>query len=141
MSTIKVKYKSKKLYSYLFFGVLWIFLAIAYLYNQNTSDWLFYVNLVLGLAYLGLFTYGLIVPYLTIENGYLKKNYSKHLGKKVKLQDVVWIKKFGDSYTLITTDNKLNYQTNWIDNASIELLHDELGKLNLSSDKTPFHKG
>lgn len=114
-------------------------MSIAYLYNQDASDWLFYVNLVLGLAYLALFTYGLIIPYLIIENGFLKKNYFIRIGKKVKLRDVVWIKKYGDSYTLITNDNKLNYQTNWLDNASIELLHDELGKLNLPVDKTPFY--
>ena len=120
----------------LILGLVWISLGIVYFIEDDTIRWNAYVYLLAGIFFLGQYLWDITNQYLTVENGILKRNTV--FGKKINLNDITWIKKFGGDYTLKTENQQLKINTELIEEKSLAELNKILGKLNLPSEKTPF---
>lgn len=68
--------------------------------------------------------------YLTIKDGFIRKNHL--FGSKLKLSEIVSIKKFAGDYTLMTSSRKMNINTQITDPKSLEELDQTLEKYVLS---------
>ncbi|TYB75846.1 hypothetical protein [Bizionia myxarmorum] len=135
---MKIRFKKKTLYVKLMLGIIWTGLGVFLILEDDASKWFDYGYLVLGIAYLGIYSFDLTYQYLTIENGTIRKNGLHGFGKKIKLNDINWIKKYAGEYTLISATKQLKINTEILDEKSLQDLNSVLEKLNLPSDKTPF---
>ena len=135
---MKIKFKKKRLLANLVLGLVWIGFGVFNVWEAETNHWSDYGYLVIGIVYLAYYLYELTNPYLTIVNGTIQKNGLYAFRKKLKLNDINWIKKFAGDYTLKTEQEVLKINTDLIDNDSLSELNTILAELNLSADKTPF---
>lgn len=135
---MKIKFKKKRLYINLILGIVWIGLGISKLLVDGSFRWFDYGYLVLGFLYTAHFLYDLRNQYLTIENGTIRKNGLYGFGKKINLNDIIWIKKFAGDYTLKTETKEFKINTTLIEEESLVQLNEILENLNLPSEKTPF---
>ncbi len=123
---------------YLILGLVWIGLGILSVVTDDKIRWTDYGYLVMGILYIGHYLHDLTNQYLTIENGTIQKNGLYGFGKKIKLNEINWIKKFAGDYTLKTEQSELKINTELIDKVSLTELNKILAELNLTPDKTPF---
>ncbi|WFO17143.1 hypothetical protein [Cellulophaga baltica] len=133
---MKIKYKKKRNYINLTLGLFWILLGVISLIQDDAIRWTDYGYLLAGTLYIGQFLWNITNQYLTVENGIIKKNTP--YGKKIKLNEINWIKKFAGDYTLKTETEELKINTELIEKNSLAELICILEKLNLPADKTPF---
>jgi len=133
---MKIKYKKKRLYRNLILGTVFLVLAVFNLIEDDKIHWADYGYLVVGILYVGEYLFDVTNQYLTIENGVLKKN--SMFGKKINLNEIIWIKKFTGNYILKTENQELKINTELIDKKSLEELNEILITLKLPSEKTPF---
>jgi hypothetical protein len=129
---MKIKYKKKRIYINLAFGIFWILLGVINFIEGDTIRWTDYGYLLAGILYLGQYLWNITNQYLTVENGIIKKN--SIFGKKINLNDITWIKKFAGDYTLKTENQELKINTELIAEKSLAELEKILGKLNLPSE-------
>lgn len=135
---MKIRFKKKKSYINLIFGLAWGGLGVFNLLQDDNLRWPDYGYLLAGILYLGHYLYDLSNQYLTIENGTIQKNVLYGFGNSIKLKEINWIKKFAGDYTLKTETKELKIDTELIEENSLTELNEILEKLNLPSDKTPF---
>ncbi|WP_136468279.1 hypothetical protein [Flagellimonas onchidii] len=132
---MKIRFKKKRLYSNLILGIIWTGLGLYNLLEEDNLRTFDYGYLAIGVLYLAHYIYDLTNQYLTIENGMIWKHA---FGKKIRLDEISWIKKFAGDYILKTESKELHIDTNLIKESSLTKLNKTLEELNLSSDKTPF---
>ncbi len=125
---MKIKYKNRRLLSYLVFGVLWLVMGTLSMIYQPTG-WFRYGFFVFALLYLGQFAYYKTKQYLRIENGILTKN--DIFSKSIELNKVRQLKKFAGEYTLKTEDKELKINTQIIEEESLKELDKVLNNLGL----------
>jgi hypothetical protein len=135
---MKIRFKKNRLYSNLFFGIVWTILGIFKVINNDSSGWLNYGFLAIGVLYIGHYLFDLSNQYLILENGTLRKNKLYGFGKKINLKEINLIKKFGGDYILKTPTKELTINTELIEEKSLTELNKVLTELNLPSEKTPF---
>lgn len=133
-----IKFKKNRLYGNLLLGVIWLGIGLLNIFEGNHSRWSFYVYLVLGLLYIGHFLTDITYQYLRIENGTIQKNRLYGFGKKINLNDINWIKKINDDYTLITDAHKMKIKTKLIEDNSLIKLNTLLEQLDLPSEEQEF---
>jgi hypothetical protein len=132
---MKIKFKKKRLYINLMFGIVWIGLGIFSLLEDESERWFDYGYLLAGILYLRHYLYDLNNQYLTIENGTIRKNALFGFRKKIELNDINSIKKFAGDYTLKTETKELKINTELIDEKSLAELNKILVELDLSPEK------
>ncbi|MDG4946363.1 hypothetical protein NMK71_08050 [Weeksellaceae bacterium KMM 9713] len=125
---MKIKYKNRRLLSYLVFGVLWLVMGTLSMIYQPTG-WFRYGFFVFGLMYLGQFAFFKTKQYLSIENGVLTKN--SFFPKSIELDKVRQLKKHAGNYTLKTEDKKLIINSHIIEEESLKELNQVLDNLGL----------
>ncbi len=135
---MKIRFKKKRLRVNLILGIVWIGLGTLSIVTDDEIRWTDYGYLVIGMLYIGHYLYDLTNQYLTIENGTIRKNGLYGLGKKLNLDEINWIKKFGEDYTLKTKKKDLKINTELIDKDSLNELNKILAGLKLPAEKTPF---
>lgn len=91
---MKIRFKKKRLYTNLIFGIFWLVLGILGLVASDEIPRAYYGSLVVGVLYIGHYIYDLTNQYLTIENGTIRKNGLYGFGKSINLNEITWIKKF-----------------------------------------------
>lgn len=115
---------------------MWIGFGIFNLIEEDKIDWNDYGYLVIGMLYMGQYLYEISNQYLTIEQGILIKN--SIIRKKIKISDIIRIKKFTGDYTLKTKTEELKINTQLIEAQSLAELNKILGNLKLPDENTPF---
>ncbi|MGY0392645.1 hypothetical protein ACW5R3_08840 [Bizionia sp. KMM 8389] len=135
---LKSKYKSRRLYANLIIGVIWILLGGLNLLDTDHVKWYDYAYLIIGILYLLLFFYDLSHPYISIENGILKKSTLYGLGVKIKLKNIITIKRTTDNYIVNTDKKKMTINTKVIDEESTIMLENILSELQIQIHK-PQH--
>lgn len=133
---MKIKYKKKRNYINLVLGLFWIILGTISFIKAESIRWTDYGYFLAGTLYIGQYLWDITNQYLTVENGFIKKNTP--FGKKINLNEINWIKKFAGDYTLKTETEELKINTELIEEKSLAELNRILTELNLSPEKTPF---
>jgi len=133
---MKVRYKKKKMRFNLIYGIIWAVFGLLSLNYGEENEWTDYVFILMAVLYLGQYFYEWRNQYLTIDSEFIKVNSS--FGKKIRLSEISWIKKFAGDYILKTATKELTINTQIIDKVSLNELNEILAKLELPSDKTPF---
>jgi hypothetical protein len=118
------------------FGTVWVVLGFLSLYYSAGNHWTSYGYLFVSVLYLTTYMYKQYNQYLTIKNNSIKVNTP--FGKKMRLSEINWIKKFAGDYILISENSKLKIDTDLIEKRSLEELNGVLAELNLPANKTPF---
>ncbi len=128
---MKIRFAKKRLKHYLIFGILWLVLGtIAIIFN---SDNIFnYGYLIIGVLYLGTYLFENSKQYLTIESGIISKNHL--IPKKINLNEIKQVKKFGGDYILKTDSTELRINTELIEGKSLVELDTVLESLNLETE-------
>lgn len=90
----------------------------------------------MSILYFGQYIFEYRNQYLTIKDGIISKN--SWFGKKLDLDQIIWIKKFAGDYILKTDKQELTINTELIEEKSMVYLIDILYELKLPSEKTPF---
>ena len=134
---MKIRYIKKRQYFNLFYGLAWGALGIVKLFSNTSFDGLDYVWLTMAGLSMVLFLYDYKNQYLTIVDGMIYR--IPVVGKKIKLKDIVQIKKFAGDYILKTNNKELTINTQLIDKESLNDLNAMLAQLDLPPEKTPFH--
>jgi hypothetical protein len=132
---MKIRFKKKRLYINLILGLAWTGLGVFSLLEDESLRWTDYVNLVLGILYLAHYVYDLYNQYLTIENGYIRKNILYGFGKKINLNEIYRIEKYAGDYILRTLTKELKINIAFIEEKSLVELNEILKKLNLPEGK------
>jgi hypothetical protein len=133
---MKIRYKQKRLKYNLIFGSIWLIFALFSLFIIDSNKWMDLGYLLFAALHLGLYFYEFINQYITIENGMIRKN--SLFSKKIKITDIIRIKKFAGDYILKTENTELNITIDFIEEKSLEELNSILRKLNLEPGNTPF---
>lgn len=133
---MKIRYTKKRLRGILIIGLLWLALSIAKGVLNTFDHWTDFFFILMAVLYLGQYFYEWRNQYLTIDSEFIKVNSS--FGKKIRLSEISWIKKFAGDYILKTATKELTINTQIIDKVSLNELNEILAKLELPSDKTPF---
>ncbi len=102
----------------------WLLMSI--LYPENRIN---FIVLAFALLYLAMILRDHKKQYLTIRDGFLKKNTIPP--RKIRLQDVESVRKFAGDYTLKSGDKKLVIHTDWIDSKSLKKLNEILDKYDI----------
>ena len=133
---MKIRYNKRRLRANLFLGLLWLTLSILKFIFDDNVNWTngFFLGMVV--LYLGQYFYELRNQYLNITEEQIIVN--SPFGKKIKLSEINWIKKFAGDYILKTEKKDLTINTQIIDKDSLNDLNKILATLNLPPDKTPF---
>ena len=121
---MKIRYSKKRLRTNLILGCAWTILSIAKLLFNEELKWPDYALFVLGLLYFALYLYEINYQYITIENGFIYKNWP--FSKKLELAKVTQIKKFAGDVTLISEDKKLKIDTLILSAESKRILDEQL---------------
>jgi len=133
---MKIRYKQKRLKYNLIFGTIWLVFALFSLFFVDGNKWLDFGYLFFAAMHLGLYFYEYLNQYLTVKNGWIYQN--SLFSKKIKLTDIIRIKKFAGDYILKTENTELNITIDFIEEKSIDELNSILSKLNLEPENTPF---
>ena len=126
-----IKYSKKQLRQNLIFGVIWLLIFIGYLSFGSQSN-LRYGYLIMGIFFLSNYLYQKTKHYLTIEGGFLKKNYI--FPKKISLKDIKEVRYFAGEYKLISENSELKINTVVIDKTSLKDLKVILDNLKLERE-------
>ena len=133
---MKIKFKEKTLYTSLVLGLTYIGIGIYNLIIDVNLRWSNYVFLLVGLLFVGLYIYNVINQYLTIENGIIKKNILFGLKNQINMSDINSIKKSVGGYVLKSETTELKINILFIGKKSLVKLNEVLDGLNLPASKT-----
>ncbi|WP_293294241.1 hypothetical protein [Allomuricauda sp.] len=111
-------------------GMLWLLWFITNYFSSEGTDWHDYGLGLFSMIYFGLYLYQRQNKYLTISDGWIKKN--SPFGKKIKLGEVDRIRKFAGDYILKTDSKEFVINTLIIAPESIKDLDGELQKLDVT---------
>lgn len=134
---IKIRYKRKHQIKSLISGFIWAVFGLLFLLTDEGMRWTGYAHFVLSGLYVGLYFIQDRLNYITIKDGYL--SFNSPFKKKIRLSDVVWIKKFSPDYILITKKREEIINTQVIQEDSLVALNQVLSQLDLPPEKTPFY--
>lgn len=126
---MKIKYRNRHLNINLALGLVWLFWFITIYFSSEGTDWHDYGLGLFSMIYFGLYLYQRQNKYLTISDGWIKKN--SPFGKKIKLGEVDRIRKFAGDYILKTDSKEFVINTLIIAPESIKDLDGELQKLDV----------
>lgn len=130
---MKIRFKKKRLYTNLIIGLIWTVLAIITILVNNKIRSIHHLYLIIGILYLLNYLFELTNQYLTIENGIIQKSGLFGFGKKVNLNEIIWIKKFAGDYILKTANTKLIINTQCMEEKSLDKLNSILTNLNVKA--------
>lgn len=133
---IKIRFKKKRLYLNLLFGLFWMVVSVIDLFNDEGS--LRYFSLMIGILYVGQYAYEANQQYLIIEHGTIRKNALHGFRKKINLNKIQQIKTFAGDYTLKTETQQLKINTTLIEKESLNELNNRLEKLNIPFREIPI---
>ncbi len=126
---MKIKYRNRHLNINLALGLVWLLWFITIYFSSEGTDWHDYGLGLFSMIYFGLYLYQRQNKYLTISDGWIKKN--SPFGKKIKLGEVDRIRKFAGDYILKTDSKEFVINTLIIAPESIKDLDGELQKLDV----------
>ena len=129
VETLKIPYKKDHLNKHLIFGTVWFVYAFYLLFFNDERDWAAYFQLALSTLYGAIYIYDLRMKYVIFEDGYVK--ISGILDRKIKLSDLISIKKFAGDYILKSQNRELGINTQVIDPKSLKLLDERLKQLDV----------
>jgi hypothetical protein len=109
---------------------VWVTLGIFTLIEDDKMQWFNFGYIVLGVFYLGTYLYEYNYQYLTIDNGVLK-SHALFERRKIKLNEIVCVKVFTDSYILKTAKKDFAIETKIIGPDSLMVLKEELERLDV----------
>ena len=135
---MKIKLKKKRLYANLALGLLWNIIGVFNVIEDDNLRFMDYGYFFVGILYILHFIYDFNNQYLIIESGTIRKNALYGYRKKIDLNEICSIEKSGGDYVIKTEHQKLKINPELIEENSFYTLTNLLGKLNLSSDYTPF---
>lgn len=136
---MKIRFKKKKILKNLLLGAFMVLLgSLGFLLDDDSADWPDFGFMAIGILYIAHYIYDIKRQYLIIENGSIRKNRLYGSGKPIKLDEIIWIKKFSDEYKLETEHKVLQINTELIQKDSLNKLNDTLAQLDLPPDRTPF---
>ncbi len=135
-----VKFKKKRLIINLILGIVWFLLGLISVFTEENIRWSNYLYLITGALYTAHFLYDYYNQYLKIEDNIITVNKLYSWKNKIKLDEIISIKKFAGDYTLISKANKVVINNTLVDADSLNELLLVLSKLDLPADKTPFNK-
>ena len=119
---MEIKYNRKSAKNGLIIGILILAVGISsVLFTERTSI----LFLVGGLAYIINSIYVLKTNYVTVKDGYLKKNR----GGKIYLDNLIEVKKFAGDYILKTKQTQITIDTNIVDKESLKKLDEFMASL------------
>lgn len=127
---MKIPYKKRYQNTNLILAVLWLGFFTIGIFIKDDPNWMDYGWLLISFMYFGLYHYQKQKPYLSIENGILKRNSG--FGKQINLNEIKHIKSFAGDYILQSDETKLKIDTQLIDSNSLENLNVELKRLNVN---------
>lgn len=131
----------KKLYAKFLLGIFFITLGILYFFTtDNTTIWLGYANLAIGILHVGQFFYDLKNQYLIIDNCSIQKGTFNRFKTKIDLAEIQEIKRTDGSYILKSDTKKIKIDIDLIDNAALLKLMEVLKKADLPPEKNYFSK-
>lgn len=126
---MRIGYKKRHVNLNLFLGIIWfVFCLIGFLVREKPY-WTTYGYLIMSIAYLTICFFQKKYKYIVIENGIIKVNSFSR--KKLKLNEIIKIKKFAGDYILKTNKNELAINTQLIEPESLIQLNTELEKLDV----------
>lgn len=136
---MKIKFKKSRFIKNIIIGSVFVLIGIDSLIDVNNDRGSKYFIFCAGIIYVACAVYEMIFQYLTIENGTIKSNALLSFRKKIKLNEVYWIKESDRNYYLKTKKTVFKINTDLIETDSLLNLHVVLKALNLPAEKTPFH--
>lgn len=131
---MKIRYSKKRLYSGFFLGGLFALFALLRLIDDPKNQWLYFLQLFLGLFGVAASLYERHFQYLLIENGFLTKNTLRR--KSFQLEKIERIQSFPGKIKLFTSEERLSINTALIEDDSRNDLLRVLGSLEI--DNNPF---
>jgi hypothetical protein len=134
---MKIKFSKRRLFAHFFLGLIWASLGAYYLFfSADFPFWIGMVYAILGAYYLFYSIYDYNHPYISIEEGIVKKNKLYGLKNKIKLDEVEEIKRAQGGYLLKSNTAELKIDTSLISNKKLLKLINLFKSLNLPPDKT-----
>jgi hypothetical protein len=135
---MKIKFKNSRFIKNIVIGSVFVLIGIDSFIDVNNDRESKYFIFCAGIIYVASAVYEMIFQYLTIEEGTIKSNALLSFRKKIKLNEVYWIKESDRNYYLKTEKTVFKINTDLIETNSLLNLHVVLKELNLPNDKTPF---
>lgn len=132
-------HKKSRIYFFLMLGLIWVSLAILNFSLGNPNEWVAYVYLLCSIIYLAQFFYTKTYPYVTIENGSIRKNVMFRNEKLIYIKEILSIKRFAGDYTFKTATDEIIIHTQAIDKNSLAQLDSFLEELNMIVNTTPLN--
>jgi len=126
---MNIRYKKKRLFLNLTFGIIWLILGISGNYLKESVRWMDYGFVIISFLFIATYLYESNKQYVTIKNGFIQIN--QLFGKKMKMKDITSIRKFAGDYILETDTSKLTINTNLIESDSLKNLDAVLSELNV----------
>ncbi len=136
---MKIKFKNSRFIKNIVIGSVFILIGLEGILEVENARGSKYFIFCAGIIYVASAVYEMIFQYLTIEEGTIKSNALLSFRKKIKLNEVYWIKESDRNYYLKTEKTVFKINTDLIETNSLLNLHVVLKELNLPNDKTPFH--
>lgn len=132
-----IKFSKRRLYAHLFLGLIWASIGIYYLFfSTDFPIWIGILYMILGAYYLFYSIYDFNHPYISIEEGIIKRNKLYGLKNKIKLDEVEEIQKTQGGYLLKSKTAELKINTSLISNEKLLELIILFKSLGLPADKT-----
>lgn len=133
---MKIRFSKRRLYAHLLIGVVWMTAGILSLYSKDFTNWIGFVYLILGLLYISYSAYDFKHPYISIENGIVKKNKLYGFKNKIELDKIQEIKRTTSGYILKSEKTYLKIDSSLISNEKLIELIELFRNLNLPQEKT-----
>ncbi len=125
---MKIKYKKSRSRFYLIMIFIWFILLTVNILYGDSSNWTYWIWIILPLGYISIYTFEYFNQYLQIENGFIYK--TSLFPKKVELNKVRNFKKFAGDYIIVTDQSELRIDTSLIDRESLKELDKALASFN-----------
>ncbi|MCY2686803.1 hypothetical protein [Salinimicrobium sp. TH3] len=117
---MKIRYKKSRSRFYLIMTFVWLILLTINILYVDSSNWPFWIWIILSLGYISHYTFEYFNQYLKIENGFIYK--TSFFPRKVELNKVRKFKKFAGDYIIETDKSELRIDTTLIDRDSLKEL-------------------
>jgi len=117
---MKIRYKRSRSIFYLTMTVIWTILLIVNIMYADSSNWTFWIWIILPIGYISSYIFEYTNQYLTVEKGSIYRN--SLFPKKLELNKIKTFKKFAGDYILQTDQNELRINTTLIDQDSLKEL-------------------
>jgi hypothetical protein len=116
-TNMDIKYNARSFKTGLIIGIAFLLVGIASIVFGETPS-LFFLGA--GVAYIAIGIYRMKANYVTIADGFLKKDF----GGKILLKDVTEIRRFAGDYIFKTANSEVTIDTNAVDKNSLKELEE-----------------